>query len=308
MWRVAFRFAILIAYFSTIARSFGEDPLKRAHVDEPGHRPLCIMKADGSQSRVIVDMGKGRFAGSPKVSSDGRAIAFDVWTPRTDKAAASAVVYVVGVDGKGLKEICKGSMPTWAPGNNQLTFFRHGTDFGLWVIGKDGKGLEQLNGNGNSPRWSPDGNRMAFVQLGNKGGVAIHNPETGADNVIAPRTGTMDFRHGLDWSPDGKRLCVQRNFQGDQICLIDVKSGQIKVRYNGATGHSLSWSPDGEKILFWKTGENDNRNQLYVLNPDSEDPPVRVAGQPTTQDNADASWSPDGEWIVFTSGLVNLDD
>ena len=302
LYSIAFVLLLLVS-----SNSFGHDPFKAANADGPGHRPLCAIKPDGSELRVIADLGIGRSIGSARISSDGKFVAFDSWVPATDRAAASADLYVVQWDGKSLRKVCRGSMPTWAPKDQQLTFFRHGRDFGLWVVGKDGRGLEQLNLNGNSPRWSPDGKRIAFIQRGNGGGqIAIHEPQNGTDQVITPIVATLSYRHGFDWSPDGKRLCAQCRFQNEQqIRLINSSTGEHTVRYRKPTGVSLSWSPDGEKILFWQVDDS-GFNQLYVLDPDSDDPPTRLPGLPRTRDNADATWSPDGQWIVFTSGVTRL--
>ena len=277
--------------------------------NEPDHRPVCIINSDGTGLHAIVDMGKGRYAGSPRMSPDSNSIAFDVWTPATDEHAASAKIYIVDTDGGQPTDIGIGSMPSWVPNGQQITFFRHGGDFGLWRINRDGTLAKQLNGNGNSPRWSPDGKHIAFVRLGMTGGVAILDPESGNERLVTPSrlpSGHMlDYRHGLDWSPDGTRLCVQCAVTPDnmEIRLIDVQTGAITVRLSQQTGHSLSWFPNAAKILFWMKGPDDQFNQLYVLNPDTNDPPERVAGQPRDRDNTDASWSPDGTRITFTSGM-----
>jgi Tol biopolymer transport system component len=282
--------------------------------NEPDHRPVCIMNSNGSGLRPIVDMGKGRYAGSPRMSPDSKYIAFDVWAPATDVRAASAKVYVVGVDGGQLTDLGIGSMPTWVPNSQQLTFFRHGRGFGLWVINRDGTLAARLNENGNSPRWSPDGKQIAFVRLGANGGVAVLDPKSGHERLVTPSrlpTGdVLDYRHGLDWSPDGTRLCVQcaQTPENMEIRLIDVQTGAITVRLNEQTGHSLSWSPKATKILFWMKGPEDQFNQLYVLSPDTKDPPERVAGQPRYRDNTDASWSADGTRIVFTSGMPSIEN
>ena len=281
-----------------------DEPAFDLAANERDHRPVCIMDADGGNLRAVIDMGKGRYAGSPRVSPKLQHVAFDVWTPATDSTASSAKTYVVGIDGSDLVEIGTGSMPTWVPDGRKITFFRFGGSFGLWVVDRTGEGLERLNNNGNSPRWSPDGKRVAFIRL-RDGGVTILDPRTGAETVVASNRGRLDYRHGLDWSPDGKRLCVQCADpvkQTPEIRLIDVETGMITIRLAQPTGHYLSWSPVAAKILFFMKGPKDDFNQLYVLNPDSQDPPERVAGQPVDRDNTDASWSPDGKQIVFTSG------
>lgn len=41
--------------------------------------------------------------------------------------------------------------------------------------------------------------------------------------------------------------------------------------------------------------------QTYEFDPDGEDPPKPLAGQPTDRHNSGMSWSKDGKMLVFES-------
>jgi Tol biopolymer transport system component len=265
--------------------------------------PLFVMGRDGKGLRKLAEVPGRPFLGSPRWSQDGKWITFDAWSQRD----STAHVMVMPAAGGSPKDLGLGSMPCWSPDDRQITFFRHQPNFGLWVIDRSGEGLERLNQNGNSPIWSPDGTQLAFIRLGANGGLTIFDGRTGKERLLIKRT--VDMRHGIDCSPDGRRICGQRLVQAKdgsiepQIYIFDMRSGTVKVRLRRETGHRLAWSPDGKSILFFMQGDGDAHFQLYTLHPDSDDPPAKVPGQDSERANTDPAWSADGSQIVFASRL-----
>jgi dipeptidyl aminopeptidase/acylaminoacyl peptidase len=264
--------------------------------------PLFVMNRDGQGLRKLVEVPGRPFLGSPRCSKDGRWIAFDAWSQED----STAHVMVMPAKGGTPRDLGLGSMPCWSPEDRQITFFRHGANFGIWVIDLSGEGLERLNENGSSPVWSPNGTQLAFIRLRAPAGLTIFDLRTGQERLLIKRT--VDMRHGIDWSPDGHRICGQRlvnaadGSTAPQIYLFDVRTQKITIRLRQETGHRLAWSPDGKSILLFMKGPGDSQFQLYSLNPDSKDPPVKVSGQDDRHANTDPAWSADGTHIIFASG------
>ncbi|HEY1365546.1 MAG TPA: hypothetical protein VGF23_00450 [Gaiellaceae bacterium] len=115
----------------------------------------------------------------PDFSPDGRRIAFvrEAQT-RATAPTAQAAVFVVNVDGSGLRQLTPYALdaetPRWSPDGRRIAFdvnaeehdAQHPND--LYVINADGRGLTQLThegGGSNSfhPDWSPDGRKLVFA-------------------------------------------------------------------------------------------------------------------------------------------------
>lgn len=302
----------VVLFFTLLSEAMllgAEDPFKAAKVDAPGHCPICVLKTDGSELRVVADLGKGRYGGSPMFSSDNKHIAFDAWL-KEDSGATQAKVFVVDIATKKLKELTTGSMPCWIPKDgdvDSVAFFRHGRDFGLWVVDLKGEGLKRLNQNGNCPRFSPDGKSIAYNRLGGSGGIVVTNLADGEHKLIAPNQsadGRCTYMHGFAWSPDGKKIVAQVKYPNDtyEVHIVDAESLEIDRRIM-QTANNFSWSPDGKRILFTTKVKGEKFSQLFTFDVEGDKPPTKVVGQPKNRDNEIGGFSSDGKWIVFSSAL-----
>ncbi|HEY6931663.1 MAG TPA: protein kinase, partial [Thermoanaerobaculia bacterium] len=126
----------------------------------------------------------------------------------------------------------------------------HGNADDVWTIDIETGALTRLtigDGNGNYyPVWSNDGRRIAYGTDRAHQGIFFR----GADGVVAedPLFPTARPDVPSDWSRDGSRLALTRNFPSTDIFLVslaDRKETQFELG-----GSSPVFSPDGKWIAY----------------------------------------------------------
>lgn len=138
----------------------------------PEKQGIYVMNAaDGSQVRRVTSLPPAASLDYvPRFSPDGTRLVF---TREVDEASSDAALYVVNLDGSGLRKITSGDIypgdADWSPDGTQIVF--EATDpqtpfGGMWIVGSDGSGLRNVSstvsGVGRQdgfadPVWSPDG-------------------------------------------------------------------------------------------------------------------------------------------------------
>ena len=99
---------------------------------------LFAIHADGSGRRCILTMPDYTVVGSPDWSRDGKRIAFDAWKSVYGEGLNSAHVLLVNADGRGMKDLGPGAMPSWSLDDKQLAFSSYGPDRGVCIMSADG--------------------------------------------------------------------------------------------------------------------------------------------------------------------------
>jgi Tol biopolymer transport system component len=102
---------------------------------------VLVAVADGNQRTLVTanQLGGVEQIGQPRVSPDGRRIAFSAWSGD----GTDSNVFVMDPDGNNLVQLVAGSFPQWSPDGDWLLFSRPQADqfFGLdtWIIGVNGR-------------------------------------------------------------------------------------------------------------------------------------------------------------------------
>jgi Tol biopolymer transport system component len=156
-------------------------------------------------------------------SPDGRQLVFGRVDPSDHHCTKTSALYVVNVNGTGLREITPGGFcdddGSWSPDGREIAFV---TDSGsVFVVHPDGSGLAQIPLATNSrafsgdATWSPDGTKLAFIlttPVGSPSGGPSANFQEGIGTANADGTGVQQittppttpdflFDHEADWGP-----------------------------------------------------------------------------------------------------------
>src|SRR6185295_2591150 len=106
---------------------------------------LCSLAAAQNRSYTIEDLLKVRRVGDPQVSPNGRRIAFTIGDVNFDGNRAVNQIYVVQIDGSGLKQLTSGdkssSATRWSPDGKKIAYTTGGQ---VWVMDDRGDNKEQV--------------------------------------------------------------------------------------------------------------------------------------------------------------------
>jgi TolB protein len=264
---------------------------------------IYLANADGSGRRRLTQSPQRD--GDPVWSPDGRRLAFvRVRYGVGDRLLGFGDIYLVNVDGSGLRRLARAispsirmpggppegfrANPAWSPDGRRIAFVsnRDGSN-DIFVVNADGSELRNLTrgrGNDRDPVWSPDGRVIAFqgrrarpseveraVCRGHCDREEIY--AVNADGSRLRRlTHNWKFDSPVAWSPDGRKILFQRLHHPD-IWVMNA-DGSDKRNLTPSVTHPLAlhfspgWSPDGRKILFISNRGDGNRVEVYVMNAD----------------------------------------
>jgi dipeptidyl aminopeptidase/acylaminoacyl peptidase len=235
----------------------------------------------------------------PRLSPDGRTIAYVVWGVDRDANAYRSSIHLVPVDGSAApKQLTGGekedALPRWSPDGRLLAFVSNAESekkqlYVLPVEGGEARRLTDLPEDVGEVAWSPDGTRLAFS-------MRVPDPayEEPDEKRRAPRRITR-LQYKLDdvgWTTDRRQHVFTVPADGS-AAPKQVTSGDYEDGYP-------AWSPEGTRIAFASArGEDwdvEDVRDVYVVDAGGGDP-VRVTD--SSGECAAPTWSPDGSLIAF---------
>jgi TolB protein len=188
----------------------------------------------------------------------------------------------------------------------------------IFTIHSDGTNPRQLTfewDNGR-PVWSRDGKKIVYTSTSSKG-MKVFVTVMNADGSNQK---TLCEGEAPDWSPDGKTISFNRNWQ---IWTIDADgTNERQITHSATAKRGPSWSPDGKQMVFILVrntmSPHDFQPQIGIINADGTNEGV-LTREPrmTSRINPDGtksvreeapdanapSWSPVSDEIAFWSGM-----
>src|SRR6266508_2558501 len=248
--------------------------------------------SDGMAGMVPEDVYQLTGVSEPRLSPDGRRVAYTVWWVDPKKGEYRSAIWVVPVDGsEEPRRVTFGpkrdGRPRWSPDGTRLGFVskRKGDASQLYVLPLDGGEAHQLTDlkeDVDQVVWSPDGTRLAFVSRVRDDAYEEEDP-----HKRRPRRFTR-LQYKLD---DVGWTGVRR--QHVFVVPADGSAEPTQLPHGDHEDAKPAWSPDGTRIVFVSARHQDwdlsMATDLYLVGAGGGEP----EGLTSTDGSVDApSWSP----------------
>lgn len=251
----------------------------------------------------------------PQVSPDRRRIVFVVRTTDLEANKGRTDLWLVGVDGAGLRRLTAhpdaDSDPRWAPDGKAIYFLstRSGSSQ-VWKIAADGGEAEQVTKEPldvSALVVSPAGKHLAYSMDVFPGASVDETRKRMDEKAKGKATGRvyerLFIRHWDTWK-DGRRshLFVRPLGEGPSIDITRGMDADVPTKPFGGT-EEIAFAPDGKAIVF--TACDEGPSEAWSTNFDLWLAPIDGSSKPRrlTQDNkaldSQPVFSPDGKRLAY---------
>ena len=278
------------------------------------HGEQAKKEPEGPRNITVDDFFKLKRVGDPRVSPDGKWVAYTVSSSDLKKDKSETQVWMIpAAGGDPLPMTAKGSSasrPRWDSEGRYLAFLsaRNGKKTQVWLLNRNGGDAQKLTNvrqGVQAYEWSPGGNRLVLV---------IRDPSP--EDIAAEKA----EKEGKEYKPPKTRrpyvvdrLQFKRDYRGylnrlrTHLYIFDVASRKLTQITSGDFDDSQpAFSPDGRFLAFTsnrsKNPDGNYNTDIWVAAADNPDK-GQTLQQVTTNPGPDRSpaWSPDGKWIASVS-------
>lgn len=272
---------------------------------------LCSLAPAQNRTYTIEEMLKIRRVDDPQISPDGKRVTFTIGDVNFDGNRIVKQIYVMSIDGGGLKQLTNGdrtsTTPRWSPDGKKIAFT---TGSQVWVMDSDGDNKEQItkiSTGATLPVWSPDGKWIAFTSdvyadCDNDDCNKKRDEQAESSKVKAHIVTRLLYKHWDEW----------RDVKRTHVFVVSSKGGTARdlttgdfdaPPYAAASGVDYAFSPDSSEIAYLRNPDKveaiSTNSDIFVM-PLNGGAPKNITAANRGYD-ASPVYTHDGKFILYRS-------
>ncbi|MCG6155909.1 DUF1583 domain-containing protein [Rubinisphaera margarita] len=280
------------------------EALKSLPFDTAPQRIMMAMNPETGETRTITSTPEGfTHMGSAEFTADGQSIAFDA----SGGSVSNSHLFLVNLDGTGLRDLGPGSMPSLSPDRKQLVCSVSGS--GIVLIDIESGRRETLDRSGWGAQWSPDGKTISY---GSSGNITLRDVSTGKTRELlsgadAQRYSYIYWNHG--WSHDNQTIAFKARTSANrlyEVAACDITPGsRLEVLHSDEkeTNADFTFSRDSRRVLFSMHIPALRKSRIVWASRDAPGELELLETLPEEFRTLDVDWSPTETLVAFSADL-----
>ncbi|MBK8955108.1 MAG: PDZ domain-containing protein [Saprospiraceae bacterium] len=202
--------------------------------------------------------------------------------------------------GRNVLKSVKENLLSWdvGPDGNRAVYVARGDVFTVPLKNGEIRNLTQSSGSHDrNASWSPNGKYVAYISDASGEDEVYITGADGISTAIQLTRNGDNYKYGLQWSPDSKKILYSDRKQGLYAVDVETKSTTLLHSSQVFEISQYNWSPDSRYVCFTNP-ERKNNSSIMIY--DFETKKVNAVTEYWFQSNSPV-FSTDGKYLFFTS-------